>query len=146
LGHATYSVPTTHPERAPRINTVFDGEHWGALANGKAAGRSMDVSLALIAGALTLLTRSTWPDAIADELRASLAIAHNKPWRDAVEPLFAHLARLRREYGDADTAGDDAEADDFDTEPRDENARGENAHGDNARDTAHPMKAAHVYA
>lgn len=125
LGHAQYSVPTTNPERAPRISSVFEGEHWGALANAKAAGRSMDVTLALVAGVLTLLTRSTWPDAIATELRAALDIAHNKPWRDAAEPLFAHVAKLRRDYGDADSARDEQD-DDFDVESRRREERDEN--------------------
>jgi hypothetical protein len=113
LGHAHYSVPTTNPERAARISSVFDGDHWGALANAKAAGRSMEVTLALVSGLMTLLTRGAWPIAVAKELRAALDLAHAQPWRDVVEPLFAHVAKIRRDFGDAGDASDD-DTDDFD--------------------------------
>jgi hypothetical protein len=115
LGHATYAIPSYNTGRPALIGATFDGPLWSAIGNARASGRSMEAALALISGLVTLASRHSWNEPLAQALRQGLDLAHARPFREAAEALWAYVGGLRREYGEKEESGHAADGsfDDF---------------------------------
>lgn len=126
LGHATYAINPLHEGTPSLLTSILGGgSRMQKTGEHRAAGRGLEATLELVADYLYLLAHYSWPNEIDAALRAGLASASGKPWREAADLLWNHANATAKTFGshgeqDKDDATDsDAQAD-FDAHPHHE--------------------------
>ncbi len=116
LGHVTHAINPLH-EGTPSLLTSILGGGGRMQKTGehRAAGRGLEATLELIADYLYLLAHHSWPNEIDAALRAGLASASGKPWREAADLLWNHANATAKTFGshgeqDKDDGDDDEQA------------------------------------
>lgn len=125
LGHVSHAINPLH-EGTPSLLTSILGGGGRMQKTGehRAAGRGLEATLELVADYLYLLAHHSWPNEIDAALRAGLASASGKPWREAADLLWNHANATAKTFGshgvqDKDDASDADEEmhGDFDAHP-----------------------------
>ena len=122
LGHATYAINPLHEGTPSLLTSILGGgSRMQKTGEHRAAGRGLEATLELVADYLYLLAHYSWPNEIDAALRAGLASASGKPWREAADLLWNHANATAKTFGshgeqDKEDASDsdDLQAD-FDT-------------------------------
>ncbi len=111
LGHVEHAL-SPHSDGTPaRLAGFFGPCHYlETIEKYRASGHSIDAALALTGTYYYLLATHAWPDEIRDQMKAGLAAASDKPWREAATLLVTHARALVEEFSDDDDDDDDAEA------------------------------------
>jgi hypothetical protein len=112
LGHARYAFNPMHEGTPSLLSSMLGGgQRMQVIGELRAAGRSMEAALMLMADFLDLVAYQTWPDEIAEALRAALDAASGAPWREATDALWTHAHAIAKRYGShGETAGDESSA------------------------------------
>ncbi len=127
LGHATHAINPLHEGTPSLLTSILGGgSRMQKTGEHRAAGRGLEATLELVADYLYLLAHHSWPNEIDAALRAGLASASGKPWREAADLLWNHANATAKTFGshgeqDKDEAAENDEVqDDFDAHPHHE--------------------------
>lgn len=127
LGHATYAINPQHEGTPSLLTSILGGgSRMQKTGEHRAAGRGLEATLELVADYLYLLAHHSWSNEIDAALRAGLASASDKPWREAADLLWNHANATAKTFGshgdlDKDDSADAEESqEDFDAHPHHE--------------------------
>jgi hypothetical protein len=114
LGHAHYALNPLNEGTPSLLTSILGGgNRMQKTGEHRAAGRSLEATLELVADYLYLLAHHSWPNAIDAALRAALLAASGKPWREAADLLWNQAnstAKSFGSHGENDQDEDDEEA------------------------------------
>lgn len=116
LGHACHAMNPLHEGTPSLLTSMLGGGHrMQTTGELRAAGRSLEAALELIADYLYLLADHSWPGEVEAALRAGLDLISGKPWREAADVLWNHANQTARTFGshgehDRDDDADAADA------------------------------------
>lgn len=100
LGHARYAINPLQEGTPSLLTSVLGGGHsMQTTGELRAAGRSMEAALELIADYLYLLAYQSWPSEVEAALRHGLDLVSGKPWREAADQLWNHANATARVFG-----------------------------------------------
>jgi hypothetical protein len=110
LGHTTYAI-SPHAEGTAAVldGYIGEGNYTETIERLRTTGKPFEAALALISTYTFLLSRYSWPEEIETRLKAALADASGKPWKEAATILTDHAKAIVEEFVDDD---DDEEEDD----------------------------------
>lgn len=112
LGHVEYAISRLSAGTPADVTGHLGSGHYRqSIDRLRTSGQSLDAALALISTYLYYLARFSWPEAIESELKAGLAAASGKPWRDAARLLWEHSREFAARFGEAgeDDGGEDGD-------------------------------------
>lgn len=113
LGHARYAMNPLHEGTPSLLTSMLGGGHrMQTTGELRAAGRSLEAALELIADYLYLLADHSWPGEVEAALRAGLDLISGKPWREAADVLWNHANQTARTFGSHGEHDRDDDADD----------------------------------
>ena len=115
LGHASYAISPLD-DGTPHVLSGYLGprNYMETIDRLRGSGKQFEASLALISTYNYLLNKFSWPEPIEVALKAGLAEASGKPWREAANLLFDHAKALAAKF--AEDEDEDADEDDSDGE------------------------------
>jgi hypothetical protein len=95
LGHAEYAISPLG-QGTPRVlaDHIGKGHYLDAVDQLRKSSKAMDAAVALFGTYTFLLSRFAWSEAIERELKAGLAGASDKPFRDMANTLFENARGL----------------------------------------------------
>lgn len=110
LGHASYAISPLREGTEAMLTGYFDGgDYIETIDKLRGSGRSMEAALALMSTYTFLLARFSWPEPVEAELMGGLALASDRPWREAASLLFDHSQALIAKFGEPDEEPDDGD-------------------------------------
>lgn len=135
LGHATYAI-SPHDDGTPRVLGQYFGDcdYFETIQSFRESGKSFEAALALISTYNFLLSRYSWATEIETALKAGLALASGKPWKEAASLLYEHAAELAEEYPDDSDDEEDDDDDDGNDADEDEEEDGDDSDDDDGED------------
>lgn len=103
LGHASYAISPL-ADGTPNVLSSYIGprHYMETIDRLRGSGKPFEAALALISTYNYLLNKFSWPEPIEVALKAGLAEASGKPWREAANLLFDHAKALAAKFADED--------------------------------------------
>ena len=100
LGHAKYAISPRQDGTPALLSNCFEAGSYIKTVDGlRETGKALDAALSLIRTYNQLLAAYAWPETVEAQLQDGLALASDKPWREAADALFNHAKAMVADYG-----------------------------------------------
>jgi hypothetical protein len=109
LGHVVYAFSPLAEGTSSTLSDYFEGNYIEKIDELRKTGKTFDAALGMICTYNFLLARYFWPEEVENELKAGLAQASGKPWREAANLLADHARELIAKFGTDEGGEDDDE-------------------------------------